>query len=89
MNSYRVTWEIDLEADDPEEAAHKALSIQRDPDSTATVFGVYGDDRYAEVDTAAVEYTEPGVPLARTRPPAIPSGHPSTRTAPSTREDRP
>ncbi|WP_053649608.1 MULTISPECIES: hypothetical protein [unclassified Streptomyces] len=63
MNSYRVTWEIDIDADDPEEAARKALGIQRDPDSTATVFGVHGDGRYAEVDTAVVEHAEPGVAI--------------------------
>lgn len=38
--SYRVRWEIDLAADDPGEAAARALAIQRNPDSTATVFDV-------------------------------------------------
>lgn len=37
---YRVTWEIDLEADSAEDAAIQALGIQRDPDSTATCFAV-------------------------------------------------
>ncbi|MFE0704956.1 hypothetical protein [Streptomyces sp. NPDC058872] len=63
MNSYLVTWEIDIEADAPEEAARKALGIQRDPHSTATVFGVHSDGRYTEVDTAAVEHTEPSVAI--------------------------
>ena len=36
----RVTWQIDLEADSPREAAEKALEIQRNPDSIATVFDV-------------------------------------------------
>lgn len=40
MNTYRVTWEIDVEAESPLEAAERAREIQRDPDSTATVFGV-------------------------------------------------
>lgn len=40
MPEYHVTWEIDLEADSPREAADHALAIQRDPDSTATVFDV-------------------------------------------------
>jgi hypothetical protein len=40
MNEYRVTWEIDLRANSPEEAAREALQIQRDPASTATVFNV-------------------------------------------------
>jgi hypothetical protein len=37
---YRVVWEIDISADSPREAAEKALAIQRDPNSTATVFDV-------------------------------------------------
>jgi len=40
MTSYRVSWEIDVEADSPREAAEKALEIQKRPDSTATVFRV-------------------------------------------------
>lgn len=40
MPEYRVTWDIDIEADSPEEAAKKALEIQRRPDSIATVFDV-------------------------------------------------
>lgn len=35
---YRVIWEIDIDADSPTEAAEKALEIQRDPNSSATVF---------------------------------------------------
>jgi hypothetical protein len=37
---YVVTWDIDIEADSPEEAAQAAEAIQRDPDSTAKVFAV-------------------------------------------------
>jgi hypothetical protein len=33
-------WDIDLDADSPEEAAKQALEIQRDPESTATYFTV-------------------------------------------------
>ena len=40
MAMYQVRWEIDVEADDPQEAARKALTIQRDPTSIATVFDV-------------------------------------------------
>jgi hypothetical protein len=40
MPEYHVTWEIELIADAPREAAVKALAIQRDPDSIATVFDV-------------------------------------------------
>jgi hypothetical protein len=44
MNGYRVTWEMDFEADTPEEAATQALAVHRDPESTATVFDVWPDD---------------------------------------------
>lgn len=44
MNSYRVCWTIDLEADSPHEAAEKALDIQRNHLSSATVFEVFGPD---------------------------------------------
>ena len=40
MTEYHVTWEIDLDAASPQEAAEHALAIQRDPDSAATVFDV-------------------------------------------------
>lgn len=44
MANYRVKWEIDIEADSPEEAAKEALKIQRDPDSVATIFDVIDDN---------------------------------------------
>lgn len=44
MNRYRVTWVIDLEADTPQQAAERALAIQRNPESIATVFDVCDDD---------------------------------------------
>lgn len=37
-----VIWAIDVDADSPQEAAEKALAIQRNPDSIATVFDVVG-----------------------------------------------
>lgn len=40
MAEYRVRWEIDIEAGSNEQAARVALAIQRDPESTATVFQV-------------------------------------------------
>ncbi|MGX1025557.1 hypothetical protein RKD37_000005 [Streptomyces ambofaciens] len=43
MNSYLVRWDIDLDACDPVDAARKALAIQRDPRSWATVFTVHGE----------------------------------------------
>lgn len=38
--SYRVVWEIDIDATSPREAAEKALQSQRDTSSLATVFFV-------------------------------------------------
>ena len=35
---YRVVWEIDIDAESFKDAAHKALAIQRDPESIATCF---------------------------------------------------
>lgn len=40
MPEYRVSWCIDIEADDVREAAQKALAIQRNSESHATVFQV-------------------------------------------------
>jgi hypothetical protein len=44
MKTYRVVWEIDIDADTPREAAEKALAIQRDPGSDATYFDVKDAD---------------------------------------------
>lgn len=40
MPEYRVTWQIDVVALSPKDAAERALEIQRNPDSIATVFDV-------------------------------------------------
>lgn len=48
--SYRVTWEIDIDAASPREAAEKALHIQRDVDSTATVFTVAEKRHLLQID---------------------------------------
>lgn len=40
MTEYTVSWEIDIEADNSDEAAQQALDIQRDSNSTATIFYV-------------------------------------------------
>lgn len=40
MVDYLVTWRIDMEADSPDEAAARALIVQRDSESTAVVFEV-------------------------------------------------
>ena len=57
---YVVKWEIDLEADSPEEAARLALAIHRKPDSIATVFDVAqnrnGDvDEWTRVDLSEID----------------------------------
>jgi len=44
MGEYLVRWEIEIEAETPQDAAAQALDIQRDPDSIATVFDVSGAD---------------------------------------------
>ena len=57
---YRVTWEIDVEAETPEDAAKEALSIQRDIDSEAVVFGVTDTDTalHKTVDLLALQVDE-------------------------------
>ena len=44
MKTYRVVWVMDIDADTAESAARIALNVQRDPQSTATVFEVDGKD---------------------------------------------
>jgi hypothetical protein len=44
MPDYLVTWEINVTADNPARAAQEALTIQRDPESTATTFQVIPED---------------------------------------------
>jgi hypothetical protein len=41
MAFYSIRWDIELEADSPEDAAKEALEIQRDLDSFATSFEVF------------------------------------------------
>ena len=50
MKSYRVTWNIDIEADTPEDAARQAREIQLDPTSMATVFDVASHDGTTRID---------------------------------------
>jgi hypothetical protein len=40
MKTFTVRWTIEIDAETPEEAAWKALEIQRDQDSLATAFDV-------------------------------------------------
>lgn len=55
MNLYTVTWDIDIEADTPEDAARQAREIQLRADSIATVFQVYDNDAHR---TIAIDLTE-------------------------------
>lgn len=48
MTEYLVAWRIDLDVDSPQEAALNALAVQRDSQSSATVFDVT-DERGATV----------------------------------------
>ena len=51
MSEYFVSWEIEITADSPREAAELALTIQRDPHSLATIFKVYHEDTgYSQED---------------------------------------
>jgi hypothetical protein len=47
--TYRVVWEIDIDADTPAEAAARALIVQRDVSSTAVVFKVVSEVDHTEV----------------------------------------
>ena len=56
----RVNWTIELDEDTPEAAAVVALAIQRDPDSTASVFDVACEDgRTVRVDLRKDSGQEP------------------------------
>ncbi|MCG3177579.1 MAG: hypothetical protein MOGMAGMI_02553 [Candidatus Omnitrophica bacterium] len=51
MPDYLVTWEMNITADSPLEAAQRAWYYMRTPDSTANVFDVTGEDgRTVRVD---------------------------------------
>src|SRR5262249_30225800 len=43
MKQFHVTWTIDIDANNRQEAARRVLAIQRDPASIATVFEVKDD----------------------------------------------
>lgn len=56
---YRVTWNIDLDADSPEEAARQALAIHRNPASWATHFEVR--DKSGRIHEVDLGYPSPEV----------------------------
>jgi hypothetical protein len=51
---FRVIWEIEIDADSPEQAVQEARAVQLKPGMPATVFGVwsYGEQRMHLVDLA-------------------------------------
>jgi hypothetical protein len=55
MPEYLVEWQIEIVAETPEEAARKALIIQRDTTSLATAFDVTDDaGDTARIDLEAI-----------------------------------
>lgn len=57
MATFKVIWEVDLDATNPREAAKLALAMQRDPNSIATFFSVYPEDE--EDDCFNIDLDEP------------------------------
>lgn len=56
MAQYFVEWTIEVEADSAEDAARKALAIQRDATSIATVFKTISDDHVIEsIDVTEID----------------------------------
>jgi hypothetical protein len=55
MPNFVVTWTIDIEADTPEGAARKALAVQRDQNSIATVFEVHDGEQSKTVDLEEID----------------------------------
>lgn len=62
MPTYHLTWEIDLEADSPLEAARLARHYQTKPDTTATVFSVQEHDttEALRIDLTEIDEDEDG-----------------------------
>jgi len=52
---YKIKWEIDIEADSPEEAAAKAMYLQQNDDSQASIYEVTDTDgNVKEIDVLVV-----------------------------------
>ena len=54
MTIYHITWQIDLEAETPIDAARKALEMIQEEDSIATVFRVKIQPKVTRVDLSEV-----------------------------------
>ena len=61
MKSYLVTWEIDIEADTPEDAAREAFFVQRDADSVAMTFEVQEQMEVGYGEKVRVDLEEVGL----------------------------
>lgn len=73
MPTYHVSWEIEIDAENPRDAAKQALAIQRDPHSLATVFQVLEFDTEQDAVTidlqdATVECFDCGLEFASDEP---------------------
>ena len=56
MAEYLVTWEINVDADSPEEAAYLAAQMQRRPGTEATVYNVYPhSDEEEDVESREID----------------------------------
>lgn len=56
MPEFKITWEIELEAEDAVAAAEKAMQIQHDPENIASVFTVTCEDGHTETIDVADHY---------------------------------
>jgi hypothetical protein len=68
MKSFLVTWEINVDAESPEQAAKLARHYQLKPDSTADVFDVIecdGDGKVVRIDLTELREAEAATPKAR------------------------
>lgn len=66
MAYFHVQWEIDIEADTPEEAARQAWAHMRRHDSTANAFMVWreGADEGISVDLSELDQAQPDPTMA-------------------------
>jgi hypothetical protein len=58
MKSFRVVWQIDIDAKSPRAAAQEALRIQRDPESVATVFSVRETNSKIPLDDEVIDLSK-------------------------------
>ena len=66
MKEYLVTWQIEITADTPEDAAREAFMIHRDPDSMATVFEVQERTKDGHGEPIRIDIEEVGLGGATT-----------------------